>query len=384
MASQFDPAEFSLQGGPFHRLGTSLGLVRGRNTLRLGVATGAFLWIVLVALAIVSGVAAEVFSLSRIGGHVRLLFVIPFFFFAESLVDPRQTTLVELLFRSGVVSGDARVRFERDLTRIMRWSNSWALELLCAAIAIGFSFFAGQFIGGSTAAFDASRLGEMGLAGWWYFFVCLPIFRFLLLRIFMRVVLWAYFIWRLSLLDLKLIATHPDAAAGLGYLEVVLSHFHPLFTAISALQAASLAEDMVKGEATIDAMLPTIAVVLLINAVLFVAPLLLVLRKLWRCQVKALDEYMNLASTYVVGFDRKWLRWQTPPEESFLGTSDLQSLADLNNSMLVVRKMRLIPISIPIVLGLVWASVAPMLPLLLFEYPIADIATKFLTRLTGL
>ena len=50
----------------------------------------------------------------------------------------------------------------------------------------------------------------------------------------------------------------------------------------------------------------------------------------------------------------------------------------------VVRKMRLIPISIPIVLGLAWAAIAPMLPLLLFEYPIADIATKFLTRLTGL
>ena len=383
MTGRFDPAEFSLLGGPFHRLGIHLGLVRGRNTIRLGVATGAFLWIALVALAIVSGVAAEVFSLSRIGGHVRLLFVIPFFFFAESLVDPRQATFVELLFKSGVVAGDARDRFERDLTRIMRWTNSWTLEVLCAAVAIGVSFFASQIIAGSTASFDASNLGQMGLGGWWYYFVCLPVFRFLLMRVLVRVVLWAYVIWRLSLLDLKLLATHPDSAAGLGYLEVVLSHYHPLFTAISALQAGALAEDMVNGTATIDAMLPTIALTLAIDVMLFIAPLLLVLRKLWRCQVKALDEYMNLASTYVVGFDQKWLR-SKPTDESFLGTSDLQSLADLNNSMLVVRKMRLMPISIPILLGLAWAAVVPMLPLLLFEYPIAELATQFLSRVNGL
>jgi hypothetical protein len=198
-----------------------------------------------------------------------------------------------------------------------------------------------------------------------------------------RVVLWAYFIWRFSLLDLKLIATHPDAAGGIGYLEVVLTHYAPLLTGISAIQSASLAEEISKGTATTASIVPTLAFLLAGVAILFVAPLLLVLRKLWRCQVKALDEYMDLASTYVTSFDRKWLRSPPPAGETLLGTSDIQSLADLNNAMLIVRKMRIIPISIPVILGLAFAAAVPLLPLLLFEYPLTEIATKFLSRLTG-
>ena len=43
--------DFSLLGGPLHRLGCRLGLVRGgTNTVALGLALGALLWTVLVAL----------------------------------------------------------------------------------------------------------------------------------------------------------------------------------------------------------------------------------------------------------------------------------------------------------------------------------------------
>jgi hypothetical protein len=49
-------SEFSLLGGPLHRLGRRLGLVRpGPNTLPLGIALGLIPWIVLVALAALEG-----------------------------------------------------------------------------------------------------------------------------------------------------------------------------------------------------------------------------------------------------------------------------------------------------------------------------------------
>jgi len=73
--------DFSLLGGPLHRLGCRLGLVRGgTNTVALGLALGALLWTVLVALALIEGVGHRLFSLSVIGAHVRLLVVIPLFF----------------------------------------------------------------------------------------------------------------------------------------------------------------------------------------------------------------------------------------------------------------------------------------------------------------
>ncbi|MEK6263146.1 MAG: BamA/TamA family outer membrane protein [Planctomycetota bacterium] len=65
---------FSLLGGPLHRLGCRLGLVLGgTNTIALGLALG-----VSGVLAFIEGISHQIFSLSLIGGHVRLLVAIHF------------------------------------------------------------------------------------------------------------------------------------------------------------------------------------------------------------------------------------------------------------------------------------------------------------------
>jgi hypothetical protein len=59
------PEPFSLLGGPLHKLGRRLGLVRGEtNTFLLGLALGWGLWLLIVALALMEGVTNLVFSLS--------------------------------------------------------------------------------------------------------------------------------------------------------------------------------------------------------------------------------------------------------------------------------------------------------------------------------
>ena len=82
--------KFSLLGGPLHRLGRRLGLVRGEtNTVALGLALGLLSWSILLALASIGGVSDRLFSLSAIALDVRLLVVIPLFFLCESSLDPR-------------------------------------------------------------------------------------------------------------------------------------------------------------------------------------------------------------------------------------------------------------------------------------------------------
>jgi len=94
--------KFSLLGGPLHRLGCRLGLVRGgTNTVALGLALGVSSWAVLLLLALIEGVGDQVFSLTVIGAHVRLLVVIPLFFLCESWLDPRLTAFVRMIVRSG-------------------------------------------------------------------------------------------------------------------------------------------------------------------------------------------------------------------------------------------------------------------------------------------
>ena len=55
-----------------------------------------------------------------------------------------------------------------------------------------------------------------------------------------------------------------------------------------------------------------------------------------------LREYGLLAQRYVLEFDRKWLRGGAAEDEAFVGSADIQSLADLGNSFEIVSGMKLV------------------------------------------
>jgi len=379
--------EFSLLGGPLHRLGRHLGLVRdGTNTLLLGLVLGGFLWIVLALLALFEGLGDQVFSVSVIGGHVRLLVAIPLFFLCESLIGPRVVSLVDTLVRSEVIPQSASTTLDAELTRAARRADAWLPDTVCLLVAVSLSLIGPHLnLPGVTAAYDPARSGgEMMLTGAWFWIVCMTVFRFLLLRWFWRIASWCYFLWRLSRLNLRLVPTHPDGAAGLGYLEVVQTQFSPLILALSAIECAMFAEALSAGIMAFEEVYSGMALLLLAVALLFVGPACIFSRKLWACRIQGLSDYMELAAHYVGDFDKKWLTADTARRAELLGTADLQSLADLNNSMGIVREMRLVPMSTRMLIEFGLATLVPALPLLLFKYPLAELAQQLITRLSGL
>lgn len=379
--------QFSLLGGPLYRLGYRLGLIRGgTNTVALGLALGFFCWAVLLALAFIEGISEQILSLSVIGGHVRLVVAIPLFFACESILDPRMTTFVRGLVASGIVRGEALAKLESLIARISRWTDSWWPDALCLSAAVFyFLFVPGLSLPGGSATHDPSRtFGEMTLTGQWYWIVCMTLFRFLMLRWLWRLILWWYFLWCLARLALNLVPTHPDGAGGLGYLEVVHAEFALLILAISTVTAAAFAESIGSGRTAFEAIYPMLALLLIVDVGLFLGPLFILAPKLWLCRVTGLDTYMHLAARYVNDFDRKWLGANAVPGEPLLGTADVQSLADLSNSVNLVRNMRLVPVSQRLLLDLAVAALLPMLPLLLLKYPATELAQKLLNIMFSL
>jgi hypothetical protein len=91
---------------------------------------------------------------------------------------------------------------------------------------------------------------------------------------------------------------------------------------------------------------------------------------------KAKREYGVLASRYVEDFRYKWIRGQRPEGEPLLGTSDIQSLADLGNAYNVVSDIRLVPISRRVVLRLAVILIVPILPLTLTMVPLDKIVGR--------
>jgi len=221
------------------------------------------------------------------------------------------------------------------------------------------------------------------MAGW-YLMYCLPLFRFLVMRWLWRLGLWWYFLWRLKRLELQLVATHSDGAGGLGFLAVVQEHFVPLVLAISGAFSASFAETILQGRMRFEYLYSLVPGVLVLVFGLFIGPLVLFTRRLWDCRVNGLDKYMAMASRYVQAFERKWIKEAEPTGDSQLGTSDLQSLADLTNSMNVVRGIRMVPGGTRLALWLAGSVIVPMLPLVLLKYPVDEVARVLLQALVGI
>ncbi len=372
---------FSLIGGPLHQLGRRLGLMRGTNTVPIGLALGVGIWLVIVALAFVQGVTDRLFDLSVVAAHARLLLVIPLFFMCESWIGPRMTAFVATIARTGVVPPSAKPALDVEVARTRRRVNAWWPEAVCLVAAIGLEVTGSSLQKyGATGAYDPSR---DALAFRLYFRVGLTLFRFLLFRGVWRLSIWTWFLWRVSRLDLRLIPGHPDRAGGLGPLEGVHERFTPLVAALSVLESASFAESIATGTLAISAVYPWLTIVLLIDGALFLGPLLVFTDKLWAARTKGVGLYAGLAARYVTEFEAKWTGDNVPAGEPLLGTSDIQSLADLANAVSVVKGMRWITVGPRLLTMMMIAAVAPLTPLLLFQYPVTELAQKFFSRLVG-
>jgi len=370
---------FSLIGGPLHQLGRRLGLVRGTNTVALGLALGVGLWLVIIAIAAVQGLTDQLFDMSLVATHARLVLVIPLFFLCESWIGPRMTAFIATIARTGVLPPEEKPALDATVARTHRMVNSWWPEAVCliAAIWLDVTGLRLQTFGES-GGYDSAR---NALAFLVYLHVGLTLFRFLLFRGAWRLAVWTWFLWRVSRLDLNLIPGHPDRAGGLGPLESVHERFTPMVAAFSILESASVAESISKGTLAVNAAYSWLAIVLIVDVVLFIGPLLVFTDKLWAARTKGVGLYAGLAARYVREFEAKWTG---DSSERLLGTADIQSLADLANVVNVVKGMRWITVGPRLLTMMMIAAVAPLAPLLLFQYPLTELAQKFFSKLIGL
>lgn len=376
--------ELSLLGGPLHRLARHAGLVRHpANTIRVGLVLSLLPWLIGVLLAAAEGVLPELFSIDVIGAHVRLLVAIPLFFVCESVLDPQLGSFTRYCARSGLLTGEGLAAFDAHVARTLRWKDGWVPDAACLAAAVLMAITTPEIPwGGVTSGLDAERAPF--LAGWWYWIVCLTLFRFLLFRWIWRFALWCHLLWRLSRLDLRLMPAHADGSGGLGILEEVHTHLLPLVIGLSAVLAASFAEDIATGRTPFDAIFLASAAMLLGAGVLVVGPLTVFAGRSWACRQQGLRDYMALAARYASTFDRKWIGRDAASAEPLLGTADIQTLADLSSGVAIVRNMRVIPIGRRLLIALAVATLLPMLPLLTLKYPVATMLDQIVNRLIGL
>ena len=382
--------EFSLVlGGPLYQLwrGTRLaGDVLQLARRRIVVLT-LLAWAPLLALSVAEGHfwggSAKLTFLHDVELHARLLLALPLLIVAELVVNQRMRPMVGQFLDRGLIPDAARAQFDAAIASAMRMRNSITAEVLL----IAFVYVVGVGIVWRTQlALDvaswygvgASGTLQPSLAGWWLGLVSLPLFQFLLLRWYYRIVIWTRFLWQVSRIELKLMPAHPDRCGGLGFLSLVGSAFAPLLVAQGALLAGTISSRIFYAGATLPQFKLELIGLVAVMVFAILGPLLVFGPQLGAAKRAGLREYGTLAQRYVRAFDQKWLRGGAPVDEPLVGSADIQSLADLGNSFEVVKGMRFVPFTLQTVLQLAVATLLPVLPLALTMISLEELLGRLL------
>jgi len=379
-----DMTDFSIvQGGPLFQLlrrshlsGDDLELMRIRI-----IVISMLAWLPLLLFSALEG--------NALGGHVavpflldvevnvRFLLALPLLIGMELVVHQRMRFVVQQFLERNLIPEVAMERFDAAIAAAFRLRNSILAEVLLIALVYvaGFLIWRQQYQLDTATWFTLPTVEgfKLSLTGRWFVWVSLPIFQFLLVRWFFRMFIWARFLWQVSRIDLSLVPTHPDRVGGLGFLSNTVFAFIPLALMAGVILSGSIANRIFH----LGAKLPQfqIEIATYVGIVLFVVllPLMVFAPQLAQAKRVGIREYGTLAERYVREFDAKWLRGGAPVDEQFVGTGDIQSLADLANSYEVVKTMRIAPVTREAILRLVVATLVPIAPLALTMMPLEEL-----------
>jgi hypothetical protein len=368
-----ETVDFSLiLGGPIYQLfrrtrlsGDGLELLSRRILF-----VTAFAWLPLPLLSAVSGHLTSGTALPflrDIEANARLLVALPVLIMAEVVVHRRMNPVANAFLTRRIVVGEDVPRFVAAVQTAMKTRNSIAVELVLLLLV----FTAGLWLWRSQIALSAStwygnlengRL-QLTLPGYWYAFISVPVFQFILLRWYLRLLIWFRFLWHVSRLDLQLIPTHPDRAGGLGFLGKGAYAFGPILFAQGVLLSGLIASRVLYAGETLSSFRVEAGVMIVFFLVVALGPLVMFTPKMAHAKRRGLAQYGLLSSRYVERFDQKWVAGGVAEGEELLGSGDIQSLADLGNSFAVVREMRALPFGMDDAIRLAAATAAPLVPL---------------------
>src|SRR4051794_8879706 len=187
------PEDFSLVlGGPLYQMYLRSGLVRPPADLvqRRIVAFIVVAWLPLLVLTLAGGSAfggAPVPFLLDVDVHIRFLLALPLLIVAEVLVHQHVRVVVSQFIDRGIIAPEDRARFDEIIASTMRLRNSAAVEvaLILVTVTLGHWIWRESmslhvdtwYVASSPAGGD-----HFTIAGWWYAFVSLNLFRFVLVR----------------------------------------------------------------------------------------------------------------------------------------------------------------------------------------------------------
>ncbi len=327
-------------------------------------------WLPLLVLSAFAGNALRgtlgIPFLYDIDAHSRFLIALPLLIAAEVVVHNNIWPSLRRFVEREIVVREDLPAFRSTLDSALRIRDS----LIPEVVLLIFVYTAGHWLWRSQialagATWYANPQGadlNLTLAGYWYVYLSIPIFQFILVRWYLRLFIWFHLLWRISRLDLRLDAANPDRAGGLGFLGRVSYSFLLFLLAEGVLLAGLFGDRVVLQGMSFLAFKATAASVAVFWVLVLLAPLMMFSPMLYRAKEAGRNDYGSLANRYLAEFRRKWILGDHPAGEQLLGSGDIQSLADMENTYDAVRQMRIVPFGLMEIGVLAAVTVTPLLP----------------------
>lgn len=374
------------RGGPYYRLMQRIGWIQGEDLMIRTRIIGfiALTWLPMFVFAWLEGRAIgptprESFLLD-FTTYARYFIAAPILIAAEAVVGRRLRLAALHIVDGGFIKPHDYAAFDQSVARAIKWRDAFWPELIILLIAIG---------GASTLTIDA--LHESGKPTWhavlgqglplmrisltslWHHLIAIPLLQFLMYRWLWRLLVWTRFLFDVSRLDLALVPTHADESGGLGFLGNAHLSLGMLALGLGAILSADAAFHIIFEGADIDAFKIPFLVLLIICQMLFLGPLFLFAPALIESRRRGLREYGALALRYNRAFHEKWVEGKVADDEPLLGSSDIQSLADLGASFGFIHAMKSVPFSPKVMIQLAVCTILPGLPLILLVVPVEKV-----------
>ena len=380
MAESKRPAAEIFNGGPPLRLEKSLGLVEAerQRSFQRAVLIILIVWLPLFVLAAIQSLVLGENKLSSLlvdfTVHFRFLIAAPLFVLAESFILPRLGQIVHHFVDAGLVGAADRPQFDAISEQTRRLLNSILVETVVVILAyLAVVFLLRLFPTESIPEWHKVGTDGFSWAGWWNVWVSIPISIVLFLGWIWRLFLWGLFLCRVSRLDLRLVAAHPDLAGGLQFVGASVRTFVPLGFALSAVVAGGVTERVARMGASLFGFKFVIGALVVVLFLLFVGPVLVFTGKLIEARRKGILEYGGLAGAVGQQFEQRWIQPVEGIDQGALDVQHFSATTDLYQLVSNVYQMKALPIDFQDLIAMIVLILLPFLPALLFEIPFQEI-----------
>jgi hypothetical protein len=280
---------------------------------------------------------------------------------------------------------------------IARIRNPYWSDLICIVIACTFSvaILIPEFGPHPLPTWHVGNHGQwrvLTAPGTWEFLIALPLMNYTWMRLIWKILLWIFYLERVSRMNLDLHPTHPDLTGGIGFISEAQGRFAIFILAYGISNvAATVGYEIAILHYNFEA-LPVWGPLFLFAVgapLLFTTPLLMFTHQLYRSKSRALETYRERVTAHSRGVERRWLKDDHEAQSSSDEIRQLAELTTLNTMFSHIEEMHVVPFdlrSLAQLMGSSFGSVATVLPFLHFNGQLTnifDVIGKLFGHLVG-